>query len=84
MDLPAGIDWSQIPSGAPPPGETPNFIDPVKNSSTNLIVISILLPITVIVVGLRAYCNFWLDRKRVYSDCEYGREVHHFKPVLNC
>lgn len=65
------LDYSKIPSVAPPAGVTPNFIDPVTNASVAKIVISILLPVTLIFVTLRTYCNFRLDRKRAYSDCKH-------------
>ena len=68
-------NWSKIPAEVPPPGVTSNFVDPESNASIATTISCILLPLLVIVVCLRLYCNIWVVRKFAYSDCNSTRPL---------
>lgn len=63
------LDYSKIPSAAPPPGVIPNFVNPVTNAPMITIVITILLPLTLLFVSMRVYSNLWVSHKFFKSDC---------------
>lgn len=53
--LPAGMDPSKIPIGTPPPGVTPNFVDPPSMSWAGRLAVYTTLPLMVVFVALRIY-----------------------------
>ena len=63
------LDYSKIPSAAPPPGVIPNFVNPETNAPMTTIVITILLPLTLLFVSMRVYSNLWVSHKFYKSDC---------------
>ena len=69
------LDYSEIPSQPPPPGITPNFVDPVTNGQITTIVISILLPLMLAIVVLRVYGCLWVNRRFAKSDCKYDSSI---------
>ncbi|KAL2045338.1 hypothetical protein N7G274_002421 [Stereocaulon virgatum] len=67
MDF-AGMDPNKTPSGPPPPGVIPNFIDPPTNAHIAFIVTTVMLPLTLAFVSLRVYSNLWISHKFAKSD----------------
>ncbi|KAF7502448.1 hypothetical protein GJ744_005794 [Endocarpon pusillum] len=67
MDF-ATMDLTKTPSGPPPPGVIPNFVDPPTNAHISVIVLSIMLSLMLIFVLLRVYSNFWISHRFAISD----------------
>ncbi|KUI59688.1 hypothetical protein VP1G_06908 [Cytospora mali] len=53
--LPPGVDPSKVPSSAPPPGVTPNFINPPSLSWAGRVAVYTALPLMVVFLALRLY-----------------------------
>ena len=64
------MDPTKTPSGPPPPGVTPNFVNPPSNAHVSLIVTTIMIPLLLAFISLRIYSNLWVERKFAKSDCE--------------
>ena len=69
MDL--YLNFSNLPSGPPPPGVVPNFVNPVNSSIVTYVVVSILIPLMLLAVLLRLYSNFCVSRSFAKSDCKF-------------
>ncbi|KAI2770930.1 hypothetical protein F4815DRAFT_496904 [Daldinia loculata] len=61
------LDYSQMPSLAPPPGITPNFIDPPTMAPTSRILTGLTLAIMYCFLTLRVYTRVWVT-------CNFGIE----------
>jgi hypothetical protein len=70
--FPPGTDLSKIPSRMPPPGVTPNFVDPPTISTLPRIFIYVTLPPMVIFVILRFYTRITITRKVGIDDCMFS------------
>ena len=60
LAFPSGIplsDFSDIPSLTPPPGVTPNFVDPETNGQLIVSLGTFLLVLTVLFLALRVYAK---------------------------
>ncbi|KAM7184582.1 hypothetical protein V8F33_012918 [Rhypophila sp. PSN 637] len=68
MDLPAGVDMSQIPAGIPPPGQTPNFIDPPSLSPVYRGIIYSFVPLMILFLIFRLYTRMRILRKLGWDD----------------
>lgn len=76
------LDYSKIPSAAPPPGVIPNFVNPVTNAPMTTIVITILLPLTLLFVSMRVYSNLWVSHKFLKSDCRCSLSLLPFAVLM--
>ena len=65
------LNYSTIPSQAPPPGITPNFTHPATNEHVTTVVVSILLPLMLAFIALRLHNCLWVTRRFAKSDCEW-------------
>ncbi|KAI1657368.1 hypothetical protein F4813DRAFT_87100 [Daldinia decipiens] len=63
------LDQSQIPSLAPPPGVTPNFIDPPTIAPTSRILTGLTLAIMYCLLTLRIYTRAWVTCNMGIEDC---------------
>lgn len=57
-------------SAAPPPGVTPNFIDPPNNGHVVIIVNTVFATISLLFVGLRGYTAICITRRVRTDDCK--------------
>ncbi|KAH8901739.1 hypothetical protein GQ53DRAFT_740474 [Thozetella sp. PMI_491] len=60
-----GIDWTEIPSGIPPPGVTPNFANPESNAYITRDVMYGFLPLMIVFLVLRIYA-------RIHTGFKFG------------
>ena len=68
LHLPPGTDLSKIPSGKPPPGVEPNFINPVSRAYELRVACGTITAITVIFVSLRMYGKIFVVRSISWED----------------
>lgn len=68
----SGIDFSQIPSAAPPPGVIPNFIDPPSQADIPRIITYVTLPPMLLFLALRNYTRIFITGKLGLDDCQYS------------
>ncbi len=63
---------SDIPIGGlqPPPGVTPNFVDPYSIMSAALAVTIVFLVLTSATTAIRLYTKFYLIKTHGWEDCE--------------
>jgi hypothetical protein len=67
----AQIDYSKIPLVPPPPGVTPNLIDPPSLAPTILITGIVFLILATSFFLVRAYSKLWISRNWGMDDCEF-------------
>lgn len=58
------------PAIKPPPGVTPNFVNPSSDGYVTIVVLAIFLAITTPVVILRMYIRYFVNRRLWWDDCE--------------
>lgn len=55
----------------PPPGVTPNFVDPETRAPYAIIAHTIALSLATIFVAMRMYTKIWITRSPGWDDCEF-------------
>ena len=68
MEMP-GYDPTKTPSGIPPPGVIPNFVDPPTQAPVATIVTTVTLALMLVVVTLRLLADAWISRKLESASC---------------
>lgn len=63
-------DPSAIPLAEPPPGVTPNFVNPYCRVWELYITYALFLAITTLVVILRIYTKVFVIRQKTADDCD--------------
>ncbi len=64
------MNFSNTPAGMPPPGVTPNFVNPPTQAPITYIVTTVTLPLMIVFVALRLYADVWISRKLDRAGCE--------------
>lgn len=64
------MDLSQIPSVAPPPGVSSNFLHPVSQAKEIKIVTTICMALMFLSFVMRSYARFWIKRTFKIDDGE--------------
>ncbi|KAI1292596.1 hypothetical protein F5Y03DRAFT_400357 [Xylaria venustula] len=72
-DYPSNFDPSQTPTGQPPAGIIPNFINPPSLSWTGRVAVYTTLPAMIVVLGLRAYTRVRIVRQFGIDDCDFRK-----------
>lgn len=67
MDLQSLLDG---PSMAPPPGETPNFVNPDNMIIKSRAIFSLCLVVSLLAVSMRMWTKTFFVRKVVLEDCK--------------
>ena len=69
FNLPPGVDPATVPANVPPPGVTPNFVDPpnLETATTAMCVLMIIL--VTAAVALRLYSTVHVTRSTGLEDC---------------
>lgn len=62
--------WSDLPAMPPPPGVTPNFVNPQNRTDVYVVVYTIFSSLVVLFVSLRFYAKIWITRSVGWDDCE--------------
>lgn len=60
-----------IPGLLPPPGVTPNFVNPYNQNKITICLIAVCLPITTFFVFIRMYTKIRLIKSHAWEDCEF-------------
>ncbi|KAI4100117.1 MAG: hypothetical protein LQ339_005639 [Xanthoria mediterranea] len=68
VNLPPGIDLSQVASQQPPPGVEPNFVNPESTASTAIAVTVLFTVIMFIFVCMRVYTKLFVSRAKGWDD----------------
>lgn len=63
-------DYSILPAGIPPPGVTPNFVNPESRGSTAIIVNIVSMTLVVCFVMSRFYSKYYVLHKPSWDDCK--------------
>lgn len=74
------MDLAKIPLLPPPPGVTPNFVNPESRCSVLIIVSTICLALLLLFVTLRLYSRIWIARAFGLDD---GKDAP-FTPKIQC
>lgn len=69
MSIPAGVPLSEIPALQPPPGITPNFINPPTIAPALIAVNGVFLALMLLAVSIRIYSKGLLLRSLGWDDC---------------
>ena len=69
VEVPPGIPLSQIPSGPPPKGVVPNFIDPPSREGLVIWVCAVITPLMLFFVTTRVYLALQSKRKLASDEC---------------
>lgn len=59
------------PALAPPPGVTPNFIDPPSQGYVTVVVMVFVLSLTTPIVLARLYTRHFINRRLWWDDCRF-------------
>lgn len=68
MDL-SGLDLSETPSGTPPAGVIPNFVNPPSRAPIANAFVTVTLALMIIFVAFRFYADVWVLRKLEKAGC---------------
>lgn len=68
MDM-SGLNLSETPSGVPPPGVIPNFVNPPTRAPIANVFVSVTLALMIIFVAFRFYADVWVLRKLEKAGC---------------
>lgn len=63
------MDLSKTPSGKPPPGVIPNFIDPPSQGPIAQTFVTVTLLLMIVFVALRVYADVWISQKLERAGC---------------
>ena len=61
---------AHLPALAPPPGVTPNFVDPESQASMVTITSITCLALIILISSLRFYTNLWIKKSLKSDDSE--------------
>ena len=65
------------PAMKPPPGVTPNLVDPYNQGPTLIVVGSILISLMTVFVLARGYTKYRIFRKTSWDDCKSTPAILH-------
>ena len=65
----AGVPLSQIPTLEPPPGVTPNFVNPHSLATTLIAVNGVFVALMLIALSIRIYTKGMILRSLGWDDC---------------
>lgn len=65
----SGMDLSETPSGMPPPGQVPNFVNPPSRAGITTVIVSVTLALMIVFVTVRVYADVWVLRKMEKAGC---------------
>lgn len=68
--IPSGVPLSAIPVSPPPPGVTPNFIDPTSYANALIVVNVVFLVIMLITLTIRIFTKGMLLHSLGWDDCK--------------
>lgn len=66
----------------PPPGVTPNFVDPPSRQGQIIAAVGICLAFTTLLVCVRLYTVFCIIKSHGWADCEYNASALEDQPNL--
>lgn len=64
------LDLANTPAGAPPEGQTSNFVDPPSQQTAMIAVSTAMMVLVLISVPIRLYTSFRINRTPGFEDCE--------------
>ncbi|CAF9925595.1 MAG: hypothetical protein ALECFALPRED_003175 [Alectoria fallacina] len=68
MDLPHGVPLDQLPGLTPPPGVTPNFVNPDNEQATIIATLAVCLPVATLFTALRMYSKIFIIKSIALED----------------
>ncbi|KAL8873666.1 MAG: hypothetical protein Q9174_000896 [Haloplaca sp. 1 TL-2023] len=69
--LPTTLPGANVPLASPPPGVTPNFVNPASNSFREVIAAAICIAIMLILTTIRVYAMVNIGRTAKYADLTF-------------
>ena len=69
-NLPPGVPLEKVPGLKPPPGVTPNFVNPENYQSSILALQTICLVLATVFTALKIYTKLFLIKSLGSEDCE--------------
>ncbi|CAD6574099.1 MAG: hypothetical protein ASARMPREDX12_006380 [Alectoria sarmentosa] len=68
MDLPPGVPLDQLPGLNPPPGVTPNFVNPDNEQAKIVATLAVCLPVATLFTALRMYSKIFIIKSIALED----------------
>ena len=75
---PDAVEIAQMPAATPPPGVTPNLVDPYSNGPVAIAICSILIFMMLVFVSIRLYVKLKIVQKLTPDDCKYSVYLYRF------
>jgi hypothetical protein len=78
MDLslyPSNVDLTKIPALDPPPGVTPDFVDPATRANLTLVSCAGIVAVMILFVMLRMYTKIYVIQTTGWDDCKQIRPL---------
>ena len=60
---------SSLPLAPPPPGVTPNFVNPESRTDQIYVISAVWLAFMILMMMVRMYAKFFVLRSRTWDDC---------------
>ena len=67
-----GVTLDRVPGLQPPPGVTPNFVNPENYQNTLIAALTIFLPIATIITAAKLYTGAFIVKSIAWEDCKYS------------
>ena len=67
----SGLNLAETPALQPPPGVSPNFVDPPSLQSMTNATIAVCFTLATLFVAVRLLTKFFVDRTFQREDCKY-------------
>ena len=71
MNLSSDMSPDRVPGLRPPPGVTPDFVNPEKYQNTIIATLVICLTVATIFTALLLYVKVFVIKSTALEDCEY-------------
>ena len=72
MSSPPGVPLDRVPGLQPPPGVTPNFVNPENYQNTLIAALTIFLTIATIFTAAKLYTRAFIVKSIAWEDCKYS------------
>ncbi len=72
MSLPPGVPLDKVPGLQPPPGVSPNFVNPENYQNKIIASYTVFLTIATIFTAARLYTRAVIVKSIAWEDCKYS------------
>ena len=65
------LHLDELPALAPPPGVTPNFVDPPSTAASFAIGLAIMISVATLLFALRMFTRIYVMKQMQLEDCKH-------------